>query len=183
MRFRFFNTYSPVVYCGYGPICNVPFTSQCLYAPYFVICQKKESGRDPNLKPNPNPVHKELSTVTYRNSDTKGMLHKGRVTYWTLSHVGYTTQRAGPVCSNTQRKSVLMYMDCFPLPVPTCSGVPWTQESRFPLLRIQELSNVYAVKPELGQNRVLTVTADCEKLSISKFCFPDSFNFISPSPL
>ena len=43
-----------------------------------------------------NPVHKELSTVTYWDRDTKGMVHVF-VTYWTLWHIGYVTPRVDPI--------------------------------------------------------------------------------------
>ena len=65
------------------PMCTLPYMSQ------------KGSGCNPNR--NPNHVHKELSTLTYQDCDTKGMVHNRRVTYRTVYHLGYVTQRADPL--------------------------------------------------------------------------------------
>ena len=43
------------------------------------------------------PVHKELSTMTYQDFDTAGMMHNGLVTYRTLWCIEYETQTADPI--------------------------------------------------------------------------------------
>ena len=66
--------------------------SMCLPACLSVCCAQRERYCDTQ-----NHVHKELSTVTYRDCDTKSMVHNGHVTYWTLWNTGHVTQRADPV--------------------------------------------------------------------------------------
>ena len=46
---------------------------------------------------NPNPAHQEFFTVTYQKCCTKGMVHNRLMTYQTLWHTAYVTQRADPI--------------------------------------------------------------------------------------
>ena len=83
-----------------GPCCKlIPSPNPVHEEPSAVICRDGDTNGsrcNPSPNPNPNPVQKELSTVTYRDSDTKRMVHDVLVTYQTLWHIGYMTQRADP---------------------------------------------------------------------------------------
>ena len=68
---------------GYSPMCKMPIMSQSknIHAPRFI------NERDLAVALTLTSVNKELSTVTYRNCDTKGMVHNGFATYQTLWHL------------------------------------------------------------------------------------------------
>ena len=71
---------------GYSPTCNMSVMSQCRQTPCS-LCHKRDPAVTLTLRikssllwqigivtqsySNPNPAHKEISTVTYRDCDTK----------------------------------------------------------------------------------------------------------------
>ena len=67
------------------------------------------SQKGSRCNPNPNPVHKELSNVTYWDCDTEGMVHTGLVTYRTLWQIRHVKHKGWSPTKNIVTIAIRLY--------------------------------------------------------------------------